>query len=114
MSWPQEELLYWYADSDESKQEMVTAHVPLLRVFNDVAGYCGVCLFVCVYLFICVCVHLCVAICMCVCVPVKSICVYVCMYVCAGVYLSVVCACLYLLNAAHAACCMHKNMQLCS
>lgn len=35
--------------SDETTKDGVTVHVPQLRVFRDVAGYCGVCVSVCLY-----------------------------------------------------------------
>ena len=50
-------------DNGEDKDDGVVAHVPQLRVFNDVAGYCGVCVYM---LCVCVCVRVCVC------------CVYIC------------------------------------
>ena len=56
--------------SDETTKDGVTVHVPQLRVFRDVAGYCGVC--VSVYLSVCMYGHLCVR---------AYVCTYVRMYV---------------------------------
>ena len=61
--------------SDETTKDGVTVHVPQLRVFRDVAGYCGVCLSVCLS----VCMYVRPFVCAC-------ICMYVHMYECACVY----------------------------
>ena len=54
--------------SEEGVKDGPVAHVPQLRVFRDVAGYCGVCLSVCVCVLCAfVCIFVCVSVSVCLC-----------------------------------------------
>ena len=44
--------------SNETTKDGLTVHLPQLRVFRDVAGYCGVCVSVCLYLCVSMFVYL--------------------------------------------------------